>query len=325
MILVTGGTGLVGSHLLQHLVKQKQQIRAIKRTTSDLSAVKNIADKIEWFDADLLDVHGLHQAFAGVEKVYHCAAFISFSPADALKMKEINIKGTANIVNMALEHHIKKMIYVSSIAALGRNKRSFQLDEKAKWEEHEFNSDYALSKHLAEREVWRGAAEGLNVAIVNPSVILGTNNFHRGSGQLIRRVYDGLKFFPAGGTAFVDVEDVVQIMMQLMESDISNERFIINAENLSYQDFFKLTAKHLNVAAPNIKATRFMTELAWRFEAIKCTLLRKTPLITKSSARIAQQRYYYDNAKIKNALKYEFMPFETTIKNVCHSFLKEHK
>ncbi|MGB1206913.1 MAG: NAD-dependent epimerase/dehydratase family protein [Chitinophagales bacterium] len=325
MILVTGGTGLVGSHLLQHLVKQKQKIRAIKRQTSDLTAVKNIADKIEWLDVDLLDVYGLHQAFAGVEKVYHCAAFISFSPADALKMKEINIKGTANIVNMALEHHIKKMIYVSSIAALGRNKRNFHLDENVKWEEHELNSDYALSKHLAEREVWRGAAEGLNMAMVNPSVILGTNNFHRGSGKLIRRVYEGLKFYPAGGTAFVDVEDVVHIMMQLMESDISNQRFIVNAENLSYEDFFSVTAKYLKVKAPTVKIGRFLTELAWRFEAIKCAFLRRKPLITKSSVRIARQRYYYDNAKIKNALQYEFKPFETTMQTVCSSFLEEYK
>ncbi len=322
MIFVTGGTGLVGAHLLRHLVHtQHHPIRAIRRSTSNMKLVADIADKIEWVEGDLLDTDALFEQLEGMKQVYHCAAIVSFDPSEADWMKQVNIEGTANVVNMALERKVNKLVYVSSIAAIGRTPSKPHMHEELKWEDSTENSQYAISKHLAEREVWRAHIEGLPVAIVNPSVIVGTGDWSKGSSRLIQNVYDGLRFYPQGGTGFVDVLDVIEIMVALMDSDIAGERFIINAENQSFQDFFNLVADHLQKKRPSFAAPPLLAAIAWRLEAVRSFFLRSTPIITRETARTANSRYYYQNDKIKKALNWQFRPLEETIKRTCEAFL----
>ncbi len=326
MIFVTGGTGLVGSHLLRALVEQSTvRIRACKRATSSMDLVSDIADKIEWIETDILDVKGLEIAMQGVSQVYHCAAVISFaSGADGIDwMKKVNVDGTANVVNMALLHGVKKMVHVSSIAAIGRNLRTFEVSETNKWEESSMNTQYGISKYLAEREVWRGMAEGLDVAVVNPSVILGEGTWQDGSSRLFRMVYDGLKFYPPGGSAFVDVLDLVATMIQLMNSKVSGERFIISAENLLHQEFFNLVAAGFNKPGPSIKVNKWLGEIAWRVYKLKALLFRAEPLMTKETIRLAQKRYYYDNQKIKETLGFSFRSVNQSVNRICNAFLEE--
>jgi len=245
-VLVTGGTGFLGAYLLAYLVKKGYQIKAIKRKTSSMDLVKNIQHKIEWLEGDILDTPFLETAMKGVQQVYHAAAIVSFDPRDAAFMLKVNAEGTANLVNAALYEGVEKLVHVSSIAALGRKEFQPNINETAQWENSKENSNYAISKFKAECEVWRGMQEGLKIAILNPSVIIGAGNWKQGSCQLIQKVAKGLQFYPKGSTGFVDVRDVARAAILLMESDISGERYILNGANWSYQKFFTQTALALN-------------------------------------------------------------------------------
>lgn len=325
MILVTGGTGLVGSHLLQQLVGRKKAVRAIYRAGSDRRFLGGAVDSIEWVGADLLEPQSLYEAMQGIEEVYHCAALVSYSPADVELLQQANVQGTANVVNMALEAGVRKLLHVSSIAALGRKGVLPIMTESSSWGNGAGVTHYAKSKMLAEREVWRGIEEGLEAVIVNPSVVLGRGDWRHGSPRLIQRVADGLRFYPSGGTGFVDVLDVVEVMQLLMERPISNERFILNAANLSYQEFFGMVASELGVSAPVWRAAPILGELAWRLEAVRSRLTGKKALLTRETARQAQKRSYYSSQKVADLLGYEFRPVQLSIKRVCQEFLADSR
>lgn len=324
-ILVTGGTGFVGSHLLRLLVSRGAKVRAIKRTTSSLQWVADIARQIDWVEGDIHDVQGLLQAMQGVEQVYHCAAVVSFNPAQRRQLYHTNVEGTANVVNMALEAGVKRLLHVSSIAAIGRKLNQPQVNERVQWDESPINTQYAISKYLAEHEVWRGIAEGLEAVMVNPSVILGEGDWSSGSCRLFTQVWQGLPFYPAGGTGFIDVLDLVQIMYRLMNSPIHSERFIVNAHNLSYKEFFTLVAQYLHKPAPTKQITPLMAEIGWRWEALKALFTRNAPLITKETARMSQHRYYYENDKLQKALPYNYTPIKTTVERISEQFLATQK
>ncbi|MGB0839920.1 MAG: NAD-dependent epimerase/dehydratase family protein [Chitinophagales bacterium] len=326
MILVTGATGFLGTHLLQALLQnQNLPIRALKRSSSQLDLLGELAHKVDWYDTDLRDARGVYAAMEGVEQVYHCAAVVSFNPKEAELMKTVNVEGTANVVNAALEQGIQKMVYVSSIAAIGRSEKSNQVSEKTKWEDSPMNTKYAISKMLAEREVWRAYAEGLPVVMVNPSVIIGEGTWTSDSSRLFTEVWKGLKFYPVGGTGYVDVKDVARAMVLLMDSAIVGERFILNGANITYLDFFSQVAKHLGKPAPSIKATAWMADLAWRLEAVKSFFTRQNPVITKETARMAQRQYFYESQKIENQLDFSFTPMDTSIQRIAKAFLNAHQ
>lgn len=322
MILVTGGTGLVGSHLLKELVKQfpKRKIRAIKRKSSKMDLVVDIAGQIQWVEVDVLEVENLREALVGVSKIYHCAAVIAFDPSQYEWMHRVNREGTANLVNLALEEGVEKLLHVSSIAAIGRNERSNQVSETSKWEDSPRNSEYAISKYRAETEVWRGIAEGLNAVIVNPSVILGEGDWSQGSSQLIAKAAKGISFYPSGGTGFVDVKDVVNVMIGLMESDIHSERFILNGTNITYRDFLTQAATEFGKKPPQFEVNSIIASLSWRLSKILSWINRKPPLITKETAQLMQSRYFYDSSKIQTALNFQFRPLEKTIERIAANF-----
>lgn len=325
LILVTGGTGFVGSYLLRLLVKSGYRVRALRRANSPLDLVSEVAEQVEWVDADVTDLGALEDAFQGVTHVCHCAAMVSFHPRDLRRMMQVNVEGTANIVNLSLAHGIKRLIHVSSIASLGRTRERTHLDENSKWIGGKGNSNYAISKFLSEQEVWRGQAEGLTTAIVNPAIILGSGFWDVGSGRFFKQVYQGLKFWPVGRSGFVDVRDVAQFMLLLLESDISGERYILNTRDTAYREFFQLVASALGVKPPSIKVTPLLAEIAWRVEWLKEKILRMDPVVTRESARSSVAGYYYSNAKSLTMPGFFYRPLEQTIQETATQFLEAAK
>ena len=332
MILVTGATGLVGSHLVLELIRSGKQIRALKRPSSDLRMLKKVfslysdqpdqlLSKIEWAEGDILDIFSLEEAMEGIEEVYHCAALVSFLPEDRKRLMRINTEGTANVVNAALEKKIKKLCHVSSIAALGRPEELTELiDEDLVWKTSKHNSIYAVSKYGAEREVWRGTAEGLDAVIVNPSIILGVAGPGMGSSRIFNTVWDGLKFYPPGKNGFVDVRDVARAMILLMTADIRNERFILSIDSITYKKLFDLMAMEMGKSVPRLKVSPLMSGLAWRLEKLRSMVTGVKPLITKETAHTAVQHYEYSSEKIKKTVGFEFTPIEETVKHFCRIF-----
>jgi len=334
MILVTGGTGLVGSHLLFDLIRSGQNVRALKRENSSVELVKKVfsiystdadmlMEKIEWVTGDVTDIYSLYEAMQDIEKVYHAAAVVSFHASDYNEMMKINIDGTANIVNACLYKKVKKLCFVSSIATLGRKDGEELIDEETHWKNSNTNSAYSISKYGAEREVWRGIAEGLPAVIVNPSVIIGPGEWKKGSSQLFQQVWKGLRYYTHGMNGYVDVRDVVKSMIHLMESEIENSRFIVSSENLDYLDLFSMIADGLAKKKPSVKANAFLSQIAWRAELLRAKLTGKKPLITKETAWTAFQRYQYSTEKIKKAIGIEFIPMKQSIQENSKQFLKE--
>ena len=320
MILVTGGTGFIGAHLLLSLTETNDRVRAIYRTEESQNKTRNLFElyikshlfeKIEWIKADINDIELLDIAFAKITQVYHCAALVSFDPRDEQKLRKINIEGTANIVNFCLYHNVEKLCYVSSIAALGDAKTEDDLiTESTEWNAEKLHSDYAITKHGAEIEVWRGEQEGLNVVIVNPSIVLGPGFWNSGSGEIFNNVKKGLKYYTLGTAAFIAVTDVVKQMIYLMNSDISGKRFILSAENISYRDLINWIADIFKKPRPTIELKEWMTNLIWRLDGIKTTIFGGKRRLTKITAQTLHHTTLYSNEAIKLATSAKFIPIK---------------
>ena len=333
MILVTGGTGLVGSHLLFELSKYQQNIRAIYRTKKTIEKVKTVFsyytdsvathfDRIEWVEADLNDIPNLSEAFEGIKEVYHCAALISFNPSDYHKLREINISGTANIVNLCIINGIQKLCYVSSVATMGYNPE--KITEETAWNSEDSKSVYAITKYEAEMEVWRGIQEGVPSVIVNPGVILGPGFFESGSGGLFKRVHNGLRYATHGVAGYVGVVDVIKSMVLLMNSDCKNERYIIVAENLSSLDFTTLISNAFNLVPPKKIARQWMLAFAWRLDWLKHKITGRKRRLTKNLSKTLRTKSYYSSSKFLETIpNFEFTPISRVVSEVCQVFLKE--
>ncbi|MBP7821653.1 MAG: NAD-dependent epimerase/dehydratase family protein [Saprospiraceae bacterium] len=325
-ILVTGGTGFLGTYLLHLLVlKGYNNIYVLKGKNSDTSLLTDIIDKINFVEGDLLDIGSLENALSGVKQVYHCAAKVSFDARDAQIVKKVNINGTANLVNQCIEEKIEKLVYISSVAALGRVKHQTMINENTAWQYDSSSSVYSYAKFFAEQEVWRGMAEGLDVAVLNPSIIIGSGLWDKGTCTFFPTIYKGLKFYPSGSTGFVDVRDVARMAVQLMEGSISNERFLCNGVNIKYKDFFDKLALNLHIKSPTIKVGRRAAIVFARLDSIRTRILGKYPLITVETAKASTSEYNYDNAKSKNVLAFEYTPFSKTIEETCSQYLQSLK
>ena len=337
MILVTGGTGLVGSHLLYKLVSENEQVKAIYRRSHTLERVKHVFsyysehhkalfEKIKWVEGDLNDIPALEAAFEDVDYVYHCAAFVSFEPDKYYQLRNINIEGTANIVNLCISNSIKKLCYVSSIAAIGHEANPDQLiTEETEWNPEADNSVYAITKYGAELEVWRGTQEGVPAVIVNPGIILGPGFWRGGSsGNLFRLIHKGLNYYTSGSTGYIDVWDVCDVMQKLMQSDITNERFILISENLSFNEFQKKVAQQLDVKPAQKEAGSLILELGWRLDWLMSKLFGKRRKLSKQLAKSVRTKTVYDHTKIKNTLDSEFSTIDNAIEKIAAYYLKDH-
>lgn len=338
MILVTGGTGLVGSHLLFKLLQTNNQVKAIYRREHKLELVKKVFsyytsdfeslyNKIDWIYADITDIPSLEIAFKEVQYVYHCAAFVSFEPDKYHQLRKINIEGTANVVNFCVSHAVKKLCYISSIAAIGHHQDPHQpITEETHWNQEDDNSVYAITKYGAEIEVWRGTQEGVDAVILNPGIIIGPGFWNSGgSSSLIKKIYNGLPFYTHGVTGYVDVNDVVNAMVQFMQSDIKNERFTLVSENLSFKEFQDQTALALHVKPASKEATALILALGWRLDWLNHLLTGKRRRLSKQMTKSTRSITKYDTSKIKNTLGFEFKSMKDSIKETCHLFLEDLK
>lgn len=336
MIFVTGGTGLVGAHLLFELTKAGKKVKALKRETSNLNQVlktfsyytktpQELFDKIEWVNGDILDYFSLEKILAGVTEIYHCAAIVSFDSKERQKMISNNVEGTRNLVDAAIENGVKKLCHVSSIAALGKLQNGDAINEETNWVPSKKNSGYSESKFFSETEIWRGMEEGLDAVIVNPSIIFGPAKWESGSAKIFKTVWDGMKFYTKGVTGFVDVHDVVRPMLLLMnESNFEkckNQRFLLSAENLSYQSVFSQIATALNQPAPTIWANDFLLAFVWRAASLISLITQKPAFITKEAASGRNQLNKFDGSKITQMLSYSYIPISESIKKTA-AFLK---
>ena len=328
MITITGSTGLLGSRLLFDLVSNGHNVRALKRTSSNTDYVKQVFShysaesdslfrKIEWVDFDILDFDSVIESLEGTTKLYHAAAFVTFDPKDRRNMISINSQGTANIVNACVELKVEKLCHVSSTSALGSVPEGEMVKEDIIWTPDKMSTAYSISKFRSEMEVWRGMEEGLNAVIVNPSIILGAGFWNKGSSSIFKTINKGLHYYVNGVTGFVSVKDVSKCMVLLMDSNISNERFIISSQNLSYKEVFGMIATSLNVSPPKVEASPFLAGIACRLDFLRSVFTGKR-VITSEAVQAGRKRVYFSNEKIKTALGIEFEEINDVIKDVSY-------
>jgi len=327
MIFVTGGTGLLGSHLLFELTKSDTPVKAIFRNASTLETVKRVFqyydkengltsfNSVRWVKCDVLDVVTLSEEMEGCSHVYHCAAIVSFHRRDFNKIMKVNREGTANVVNCALDLGIEKLCYVSSTAAIGNGSNDPIVTEETKWKQSPTTSGYSIAKYSAEKEVWRGIEEGLNAVIVNPCVIIGAGDWNESSMTMFKTVQNGLKFYTEGENAFVDARDIAEIMQKLMSSDIKNERFLCIGENAAFKTLFDKIAVRLNKKPPTILVKPWLMGITWRLMALISLLPKIKSPITQETARSAFGKTVYSNEKVKAALGFEFRGLDEMVEN----------
>ncbi|MDO1512526.1 NAD-dependent epimerase/dehydratase family protein [Maribacter confluentis] len=334
MVLVTGGTGLVGSHLLLKLAMQNVPVRAIYRSVEKLEQVKKtfsyyttnvtaLYNKIDWVQGDILDIPSLDDAFQNVTHVYHCAALISFSPSDFNILDRVNREGTANIVNMCIAKNVQKLCYVSTIGTIGRTSTSLAADEETEFN-RQFANPYAITKHLAEMEVWRGAQEQIQVVIINPGVILGPGYWENGSGSFFKTAHKNYSYYPPGGSGFVAVVDVTAIMVRLMNTDIHGERYIVVTSNNTYKEVLEMISRAMNKKAPYKKLQPWQLQIGKYLDRLRHLLTGKPRTITHSTIHGLLHPTTFDSSKIIKTLDYTFEPLENSITFSSRIFMKEH-
>lgn len=321
MILVTGASGFLGHHLIQHLASRGQQVRALYHT--QIPAACRQLPGVEWLQADLLDVYDVEQAMQGITHIYHCAAIVDFNPRNREKMLHFNAESTANVVNQALLQRVAKMVHVSSVAALGRGGAAPEITEDTEWGDSSYNSAYAVSKFMAENEVWRGIGEGLNAVIASPGVVLGPGNWEVGSARLVKVAHSEFPFYTRGATAWVGVADTVAALVRLMESPLVAESYIISSGNYSYREVFTLLAQGMGKKPPHIAAGPLLTGIIWRWNALLSALLGISPAITRETARNAQNISRYSNTKFLQAFPdFTYTPIATTTAEVGKAYME---
>ncbi len=322
MVFVTGGTGLLGGYLLRELLKRGEKVKALYRNQYPVLLSSEETSSIEWVKGDIHDTELLRELCSEAEEVYHCAGLVSFNPSRKHDLLRINVQGTANVVNACLSGGVRKLVHVSSVSALGRKRNNATVTEESKWSEENNLSGYGRSKYLAELEVWRGISEGLNAVIVNPTIILGVGNWDDSSAATFKNAYKEFPWYAEGISGFVDATDVAMSMIELMKSGISEERFIISAENLSFRDVFTMMAKKFGKTPPKWKVSPAIASIVWRWERIKSFFTGEDPLLTKETAETSQMKVYFDNSKLKKFLPgFSFRPLEQSISESCSEYL----
>jgi nucleoside-diphosphate-sugar epimerase len=323
MIAISGANGLLGSFIVRKLIDQQKPFVALKRSGSDISLLNDVAERIKWRDADILNPLSLEEAFKDCTEVIHAAAIVSYNTRRADEIMDINTIGTRNVVNASLQQNIRKLVHISSVAALGRQKDQTLINENNKWIDSPFNSVYAKSKYRAELEVFRGQEEGLNTLTLNPSVILAPADWNRSSAQLFRYSWKERPFYIDAYLNYVDVRDVAEITCELLESSYTGERFTINAGNISFKSLFDKMASRFNVKPPSICLSKKMLTLVAKVERVRTLVMGSEPLITHETAQIADTRFFYDNKKIKKILDFEFQSIDNTLDWCCKYYNKK--
>lgn len=321
LILVTGATGFLGAHVVLQLLEAGHQVRGLYRSAAKRDNhplfTTDIITKVDWYEGDLFDYNSLETAAKGVNRVYHCAALVGFQAGQRDALYRTNVYGTAEVVNVCLHLQIPRLIYVSSIAALGRDPLLPEVNEDSAWKDGPHNSAYSISKFRAENEVWRGMQEGLEVIVVNPSIILGPGDWQDGSNKLFYTVYKGLKVYSPGRSGFVDVRDVAAALIHLDAANIVGKRFVLNAANWAYQQLFTTIALHFGVKPPRWSPPRWLSEVGWRVLVILSWFTGKKPFITRETTRSAYNRFSYDGSLISRETGFAYRDFDQSLAESC--------
>lgn len=320
MIAVTGANGLLGRFIIEELNKSSVPFYGIKRASSDTSSFGKLS--INWKEADILDINSLQEVLQGATTVIHAAAIVSFNPRDGEKIFKVNVEGTRNVVNTCLQLGIPRLIHISSVAALGRQKGVSEIDENNKWVDNKMNTEYAESKYLAELEVFRGQEEGLDIDIINPSVILSQSDWKKSSSQLFKYVWENNPFYTQGAINYVDVRDVVKIVLLLLEGKATGDRVIANAGMIPMKEFLSEIAHRFTKKPPRILVPSSFVSIVAYMELIRSRLTGKEPIVTPQSARTANEKFLYSNEKAVNELGMEFQPLAKTLDWCCPYYLQ---
>jgi dihydroflavonol-4-reductase len=322
-IFVTGGTGFLGAYIITELVLKGYSVRALRRSQQlPFFISKETAEKVEWVTGDILDTLSLVEAMEGMDIVIHAAAKVSFQEKERKDLFRTNIDGTANVVNIMLEKNVHRLVYISSVAAIGRTSNGETVSESTKWQEGKINTHYAISKYNAEMEVWRGMGEGLDVVVLNPTTIIGYGDWNTSSCAIFKNVYREFPWYTTGINGFVSVEDVAKAAVMLMESNYSGERFIVNGDNWSFRQLLDTIADSFDRKRPPKHATPLLGEIAWRIEKMKGWFSGKKPLLTSQTALIAQSKTHFTSDKLLNALPhFSFTPLQQAIDLSCKKYL----
>lgn len=340
MVFVTGGTGLVGSHLLLSLLENGEKVRALKRSTSNISQVQKVFswytgeaevlfNKIEWVNGDMLDIFSLEPLLEGVESVYHCAAIVSFDSRTRKQMLSNNIEGTANLVNASLNTGVKKICHVSSVSALGKTNNGEPINEETNWIPSKRNTGYSESKFFSETEIWRGVEEGLEAVIVNPSIIIGPGRWQEGSPAFFRVIQQGLPFYTLGSTGYVGISDVVTAIQTLMDpvnfDKAKNQRFLLNSENLTFREFFTQVSVALGKPAPRIPVSRTMLSFVWRILAVWTWISGKPSPVTRETATSSSSHTAFDGSKISRMFNFQYRPVKEAVRSTAGIYIRDHQ
>jgi nucleoside-diphosphate-sugar epimerase len=314
MHFVTGGTGMVGAHLLLKLTQTGACVQAVRRKNASLQAITSLfhyhnasalLTNIEWLEGDINDTDFLSSAIQKDTTVYHCAALVSFAPKMRKSLLHNNITGTSNVVNACLQNGAARLAYISSTAAIGRQVAQ-PVDEQCLWSPEADNSDYSLSKYYAEQEVWRGREEGLKVVIVNPAIIIGPGAWGKSSTGMFATAARGLKFYTAGSNGFVDVRDVVDVLFLLLEKEIYDKRFLVVGENMPFKTYFALAAKSLGLPPPTIATPKYLGLMVATANDIFRLLGLPVGSLTRRAVLSAYEHQSYDNSAVCKALGFSF-------------------
>lgn len=324
MILVTGATGFLGPYLVRKLLERGEKVRILVRHPNHLGSIDDLKEKLSVAKGDVLDLDSLEDAFDNVEKVYHLAAVVSFWRGKYREMKSVNVNGTENMVNLALEKKVKRFLHVSSSSAFGRSLFEEFITEETKWKKSPYNTFYAGTKRQAELCVFRAITEGLDAVIANPAVIIGAGNWSKGTPRLFRRVYKGLPFYNDGANSFVDVRDAAEALILLMERGQTGEQYLLSAEYLLYKDFFDRIAERLNAKKPYLKVGGWIGNIGGTTLEILGMLRNKEPLITRETVGLAQRQYRYSSKKFQDEFGFSFRSFEETLNYTCECFKREY-
>ncbi len=314
MILVTGANGFLGSFICRELILNGYEVRSVIREDSNTARIDDIMELMNICKADLHDLPALDRCFSDVDVVIHCAARISFQGHDCDELIFSNVESTRNVVNLALKYGVNHFIHISSTAAIGRNSRNATLNEENQWQESKYSSCYGKSKYLSELEVWRGKSEGLNVTVLNPSVIIGKNTLGESSGQLLHYATQPHKFYPTGDLNYVDVRDVAQIAVRFLNHSAEHDKFIINGGCVSYKDFFEEIADLVGIKPPSLAAKGFKLKAALWGDFIRSMFTGSQRMLSHEMIRTASSRLYFDNERIKTELNYSFIPLTESLK-----------
>lgn len=334
MIFLTGATGYLGSYILLDLLEHGFKVRASRRGHSSMRRVEKVfqhfsstnpdlLNNVEWIDADILDVFSLQDTMKDIDTVVHCAGYVSFDRGKRKKLMELNAEGTANVVNVCLRNNVRKLLYVSSIAAMGRGGDDEVISEKTVWKNSKLNTHYAVSKYCGEKEVWRGYEEGLQVVVINPSFVLGYGEKNQGTYRLFNTINKGQLFYPDGINGFVYSRDVARAVTVLLQQEISGEKFIISAANLSYGELFNLIGEVIHKRPPLLRVGKGIVSLAWRIESLRSALIGTMPLLTHETAVTSTQRYLYDGKKITSLDGFSYTPLAECLAEIWQKYQED--